>query len=122
MVKKVIVADDSQSWREMYAEEVQGAFPDVQVDAVGTGSELVDRVLSGNYLAVISDNDMEEHSAGLKALKAIRESGSEVPFYLWSAKSIGDKALSSGANGFYAKEEFETDMERLVADITPYLE
>ncbi len=118
-VKNVIVADDSQSWRDMYVEEVQFAFPDVHVDSVESGSELVNRVLSGNYSLVLSDNDMEEHDDGLKALRTIREAGNNVPFYLLSAKSIGEEVLSSGANGFYDKADFDSD--KLVADITQHL-
>ena len=121
MVYNVIVADDHQTWRETQAEEIQDAFPDVRVDKVGTREELVNRVLSGDYSVVVSDNDMEKPSDGLEALKAIREAGNDVPFYLWSAKNIGDEALSSGANGFYKKDQFDTEFERMIEEIAQYL-
>ena len=79
MVKNVIVADDHPSWRGMYVDVVKGSFPDVHVDTVETGSDLVRRVLQGDYSLVISDNDMEEKGAGLKALQTIRQSGNNVP-------------------------------------------
>lgn len=119
MTKKVIIADDHQSWREMYVQAVKSAFPEVNIDEVESGTDLVERVLQGNYSAVISDNDMENKGAGLAALKRIRESGNNVPFYLISAGTNKDTALNSGANGFYKKAEFDSD--QLIADITQYL-
>ena len=119
MTKKIIVADDHPSWREMYVRLVQDAFPNVYVDSVETGSELVKRVLQEDYSVVISDNDMEEHGAGLKALQAIREAGKQVPFYIYSRRSIANEALRLGANGFYNKAQF--DSNRLIADIKQYL-
>src|SRR3989344_4714091 len=85
MVKNVIVADDHPSWRGMYVDIVKGAFPDVNVDAVETGSDLVKRVLEGDYSLVISDNDMEEKGVGLKPLQTIGGSGNNVPLYIVSA-------------------------------------
>ncbi len=89
----VIVADDIDSWREMYIDILQEAFPNVSVDAVSNGSDLVARVLLGNYSVVISDNDMEKPNAGLEALRTLRTSGNNVPFYLLSGKSIREKVL-----------------------------
>ena len=120
MVKSVIVADDCLDWREMNVRKVQEAFPDVHVDSVETGSELVKRVLEGDYSAVISDNNMEEEGAGLKALQTIRETGNQVPFYVCSGSNIGKEALRLGANGFYDKADFDSDQIR--ADLTQYLE
>ena len=42
MVKKVIIADDHQSWREIYVDCIKNAFPHVQVDQVETGKDLVE--------------------------------------------------------------------------------
>ncbi len=122
MVKNVIVADDHPSWRGMYADIVKRAFPDVHVDAVETGSDLVERVLQGDYSLVISDNDMEEKGAGLKALQEIRGSGNNVPLYIVSAGSsaVARNAIHYGANGFYDKSDF--DSERIVKDITQHLQ
>ncbi len=119
MTKNVIVADDHQSWREMYVQAVKYSFPAVNVDEVESGADLVERVLQGNYSVIISDNDMENEGAGLAALKRIRESGNNVPFYLLSAGTNKETALSSGVNGFYKKTEFDPD--QLMADITQYL-
>ena len=122
MVKSVIVADDHPSWREMNVRKVQEAFPDVRVDSVETGSELVKRVLEGNYSVVISDNNMEEEGAGLKALQTIRQSGNNIPLYIVCAGSSADarNAIRYGANGFYDKADFDSDKIR--ADLTQYLE
>jgi len=122
MVYTIIVADDHQTWRETQVGEIQDAFPDVRVDMVETREELVGRVLSGDYSVVVSDNDMENPNDGLEALRAIRSAGNNVPFYLWSARNIGDEAISSGANGFYKKDQFATEFEMMVEEITQYLE
>lgn len=122
MVYNVIVADDHQTWRETQAGEIQDTFPDVRVDVVETREELVDRVLSGDYSVVVSDNDMENPNDGLEALRTIRKAGNNVPFYLWSARNIGDEALGSGANGFYKKDLFATEFEKMVTEIAQYLE
>ena len=121
MVKNAIVADDHPSWREMYVDIVKGAFPDVNVDAVETGSDLVKRVLEGDYSLVISDNDMEEKGVGLKALQTIRGSGNNVPLYIVSAGSsdVARNALRYGANGFYDKADFDSD--KVLEEITSYL-
>ena len=116
----VIVADDIDSWREMYIDILQEAFPNVSVDAVSNGSDLVARVLLGNYSVVISDNDMEKPNAGLEALRTLRTSGNNVPFYLLSGKSIREKVLQAGANEFYNKENFDAD--KIMKDIARYIE
>src|SRR3989338_10529834 len=109
MVKNVIVADDRENWRKMYVAVLSSAFPDVHIDEVETGSDLVKRVLEGDYSLVISDNDMEGQGDGLEALRAIRKAGNNVPFYVISGRSIGDEALRLGANGFYNKALFDSD-------------
>jgi len=120
MIKNVIVADDDPNWRSTYVDAVKNAFPDVNVDSVESGSDLVERVLQGDYSVVISDNDMEEDGAGLKALEAIREAGNQVPFYVCSGKSICDEALRLGANGFFDKICFDSD--KMLEDIAQYLQ
>src|SRR3989338_2121127 len=122
MTKNAIVADDHPSWRGMYVDIVKRAFPDVHVDAVETGSDLVKRVLEGDYSLVISDNDMEEKGVGLKALQTIRGSGNNVPLYIVSGGSsnVARNALSYGANGFYDKSDFDSD--KVLEDITQHLQ
>lgn len=64
---------------------------------------------------------MEEKNAGLEALKRIRESGNEVPFYLLSGGSLDEKtALQNGATGFYRKEDFDSD--KVLADMAEHLQ
>ena len=122
MLKNVIIAEDHLSWRGICVDLVKSSFPDVQVDVVETGSDLVRRVLEGDYSLVISDNDMEEKGAGLKALQTIRGSGNNVPLYMVSSGSsdVVRKALCYGANGFYKKENFNSD--KLLEDIAQHLQ
>ena len=122
MVKSVIVADDDPRWRKMNVRIVQEAFPNVHVDSVETGRELVKLVLEGDYSVVISDNNMEEEGAGLKALQTIRQSGNNIPLYIVCAGSsdVARNAIRYGANGFYDKADFDSD--RLRVDLAQYLE
>ena len=120
MTKKAIVADDRPEWRENYAWGITSNFPDVEVDEVETGAALVERVLGGDYVLVISDNDMEGKGDGLRALEAIRGAGSDIPFYVCSGRAIGDEALRLGATGFYDKARFDSDKVR--EDMAQYLE
>ena|SRR3989338_7582946 len=122
IVKKVIVADDHPSWREIYVGTVKNAFPDVHVDVVETGRDLVERVVSGDYSLAISDNDMEEEGAGIKALRTLREAGNNIPLYIVSGGSsdVARNALRYGASGFYTKTEF--DSATVVTEIAQYLQ
>lgn len=122
MAKKVIIADDDEQWREMHKEVIQRSFPDANIDEVETGTDLVERVLHGDYSLVLSDNNMERTDAGLDALRKIREAGNGVPFYVICAgdSKIAERALLYGANGFYDKAEYDSD--KIVEDITKHLQ
>lgn len=122
MVRNVIVADDHRSWRSIFVSMFENSFPDVHVDVVETGRDLVQRVLAGDYSVAISDNDMEEKGAGLKALRQLRESGNNVPLYIVSGGSsdVARNALRYGASGFYDKDEFVS--AKVVEEIKQYLQ
>lgn len=122
MVKKVIIADDDEIWREMHAVVVKRAFPDVHIDQVETGTDLGERVLQGDYSLVLSDNNMERTDAGLDALRKIREAGNGVPFYVICTgnSKIAGRALLYGANGFYDKAKY--DDEEILKGITKHLQ
>ncbi len=119
MVKRAIVADDSPTWRQIYTSLITSHFPDVNVDQVASGSELVDRVLSEDYCLVISDNDMEGQGGGLRALKRVREAGNQIPFYVISSGNIRTQALGLGANGSYSKDSFNS--HTFLGDMAKYL-
>ena len=122
MRKSVIVADDQANWRRTIFRVIKRVFPDVQIDQVETGEDLTERVLEGDYAVVITDNDMEEHDAGLRAIQQIRESGNGVPIYLifGGSTNTAREALRYGVTKVYEKDDF--DHEQLVADITKHLE
>ena len=70
MDKKIIIAEDDFGMRCRYL-EVMKEFPNVDVDQVGDGSELVNMVKENNYDLIITDNSMP-HMNGFEAIKKIR--------------------------------------------------
>ena len=64
---------------------------------------------------------MENEDAGLEVLRKIRESGSNVPFYLVSATSqrVFRTAIEYGVTGVYDKSNFNAD--ELVKDMVQHL-
>ena len=94
-MKKVIIADDRESWRETYKDIVEDTGLDVEVDEVATGEELVEKVLAGNYDLVITDYDMPPGVLnGVEALGKIRAAGVETPIYVISANNIESEVLA----------------------------
>lgn len=106
MTKKIIVAALERS-RQTYVSELKEIYPNIEIDEVQSGKDLVDRVLSGGYCLVISDGHMAEKNEGLKALSQIREVGIDVPFYMCCGRIAGHEALSLGANGFGSPLTFD---------------
>ncbi len=121
MTKKVIAADDVQTHRELYAEIIPKAFPEVEVEIVETAEDLVSRVLNGDYSLIIADNDTKSKITGVEAIRQIREAGIQTPIYMVAAAStaVQKEALRLGANGFYDKATFDGD--KFIADITKHL-
>jgi len=122
MGKNIIIAEDSNTWRRQYVRSIKRNFPDTHIDEVTTGSELVEKVLAGDYALILTDNDMNDNISGVDAIKQIRQSGNKTPIYMITGgkpQTFTD-ALKYGAEKVYDKAEF--DMDAVLSDITKHLE
>ena len=118
MSKRMILADDTPFVREDYAKEISLLVKDVEIEQVADGESLLDRVRSGGYSLVLTDNRMPKMH-GLEAIKQIREFDQQTPIYLLSSEDVGKYALEAGATGFILKENV---YRQLPAIVKQYLE
>jgi|SRR3989338_6033186 len=121
MLKKVIWADDNQTFRESMIDLLERCCEtesiEAQLDEASDGKELVEKVLGANYDLVFTDNVMQEVH-GLRAIAQIRERNKTVPVYMVSSSEVGRKALELGATGYLDKGDtaaFDSGIERAVA-------
>lgn len=80
-MKKVIIAEDDEGWRERLIEIIlsQG----VKIEEVKNGPELVEKVKAGKYDLIFTDNSMPGGN-GLEAIIEIRKFNKETPIYMVS--------------------------------------
>jgi CheY-like chemotaxis protein len=109
MARKVIVADDNEDVRGSVVDFIEDVCKKEDIyaefDQVPDGKDLVEKVLTGNYDLVLTDNEMIEVS-GLRAIIDIRKQNKTVPIYMLSSSGVGEKALKLGANGYFDKEDY----------------
>ncbi len=102
MPLKLIIAEDDRALRETLLALLQTQFPDLCIDSVGDGRSLVNRVATGHYDLVLTDNQMPQ-LRGLEAIRAIREFNGTIPIYLLTGDAVQRKAQEVGATGFLLK-------------------
>jgi CheY-like chemotaxis protein len=108
MPKRIIIADDYNSLRNLLQIHYQESIEDSLVDAVSNGKELVEKVKNENYDIVITDYDMGlMEMNGIEATRKIREFNTKIPIIIYSGKAeeIEEEALKSGANECIDKRE-----------------
>ena len=98
--------------------ELEGMF---QVDSVSSVEEALEKLEKKRYDAIVSDYQMRGKD-GLEFLKELRESGSNVPFIMFTGKGreeVAIRALNLGANQYLNKTgETETVHTELAHTIT----
>lgn len=72
---RIIIAEDDPNLRKLYRMSVETFIPDGVIDEVNNGSDLVTRVVEGNYDLVLTDNNMPPGLSGLEAIRQIRARG-----------------------------------------------
>ena len=101
---KIIIAEDRRNIGKVYSMCLRGEFPNLEVDVVATGRDLIRRVLLNGYDLVIADNSIDGKNDGLEAVRMIRGEGNKVPIYMISASAgIEEEAKESGVDEFSAK-------------------
>lgn len=114
---KIIIADDSENWRDIYERcfEIKG----FDAETVPSGERLIEKVKSGNYNLAITDNDMGDGITGIKVVSEIRKFNSAIPLFVYSGtKGIEKLCLEAGATGFIDKSN---GVGYLFEKIEPYL-
>lgn len=114
MVKKLIIADDSQTVRTSLRYMVQDLVPDTEIDEVENGADLVRKVQENPlYDLVLTDKNMPIKN-GLEAIREIRMSGNSLlPIYLLSSEieDVSEQALQAGATGYFNKQDKEVQVK-----------
>ncbi|MEK6920278.1 MAG: response regulator [Nanoarchaeota archaeon] len=122
MTKRILIAENDSMWRDIYKNGLKDAFTDIEVDELATnsGKDLVERVLTGEYAVVITDNRKEDAISGMEAIRRIRKAGNNVPLYLITGDNhLDEVARTTGATGFFAKGYFNGS--QFVEKMKPYL-
>ena len=103
-MKPIIIADDEDSMRTTFARFIR-RYSKTEVDEVGDGVDLVERVRQGDYSLVFTDNDMPSMS-GLTAIIKIREFNKSIPICMVSgdkADKVRPEAMGVGATDYIDK-------------------
>ncbi len=113
MSEKVIIADSSGHYRDVYVRVVGVINPNTEIEIVGTKTALVDRVLEdGGNAVVISNGD----NYGLDALQEIRADGNTVPYivcgHFAGNENMIPKFHQAGANIVLSKDGSSVIFER----------
>ena len=124
MAKKIIWADDNQTFRESMLARLErycgNAHVEVEFDEASDGKELVEKVLGAAYDLVFTDNQMTEVH-GLQAISQIRERNKTVPIYMVSSSEVGKLALEVGATGYLDKQDYDGFKSGIETIITTHL-
>lgn len=84
LMKKILIVEDEQHQRELYAMELQE--DGYEVDQAANGKEAVDKVKANKYDCVILDIRMPEMD-GIEALGKILSRDKKVPIIIYTAYS-----------------------------------
>jgi len=114
--KRVIVADDKEEIRSILVRIIMGYRPNIEIDQVSDGEDLVNKIRENGYCVVFTDNSMLKVN-GIEAIRQIRGFNKEIPIYMMSGDFLVEHdALASGANGYIAKpfnlNDIKTVLER----------
>jgi DNA-binding NtrC family response regulator len=116
MTKKIYIADDYNSTRELLLEIVGESLPNYEVRAFPDGKSLLEAIdlYHDDIEAVVTDNNMPN----MNGLDVIRKRSSLYPninFILISGYSLQEEAVKAGAKHFF---ERPFDLEELVSSLS----
>jgi two-component system chemotaxis response regulator CheY len=119
---KVLVADDSRVMRQIVVRTLrQAGYGDWQVVEAVDGRDALDKVGSEGPDLVLSDWNMP-NMTGIEFLRALRASGSSVPFAFVTSEGSDDMratATAAGALGVIVKP-FTPEIFREVLDLVTF--
>ena len=113
----VLHVDDEPGLCEVVADFLEHEHDWLEVETETSASAGLERVRRNSIDCVVSDYDMPEKD-GLELLKSIRETGSDLPFILYTGKGseeIASEAISAGVDD-YLQKEATTDQYAVLAN------
>ena len=117
---RIIIADDSETFRKLLVGVIRKISEDLEIDEVSDGIDLIQKVKENNYDLAITDNTMIKMD-GLVAIERIRLFDKELPIYVVSgAFYIEKKVLEAGATGFIDKYNIDKLEHKLRNVISPH--
>ncbi len=111
MSKRVLMVDRSVDFTNSISFYAKRASPDVDIEYISDGEELVRRARNGGYSMITTVNWLNEQGDGLEAIRRIRVFDREVPIYMVTGSDVRDQALEAGATDFIAKEDLAREPE-----------
>ena len=114
----VIIADDARRYRSILTSIVRRYNKDIEIDEVKNGRDLVERVRTGDYTLVITDNKMPELN-GLEATEQIRTFSPDISICMITSSDSYDDAMRVGVTDWILKSP---NTERELSDfLSKYL-
>jgi PAS domain S-box-containing protein len=113
----VLHVDDEPGLCEVVADFLEHWHDWLDVETANSASAGLERVRQNSIDCVVSDYDMPEKN-GLEFLQSIRETGSDLPFILYTGKGseeIASEAISAGVDD-YLQKEATTDQYAVLAN------
>ncbi len=106
--RKIIWAEDDFLARDVLGRLIRGMLqPDVTLEVVCDGRDLVGKMRSGGYCLALTDGDMISMD-GPDAIRAIRAFDAKTPIYLLSGNVYSPKEVKGiGANGHIYKSDIK---------------
>lgn len=111
-MKTVLIADDEDSLRLLYAEILSQYGYHVCV--VDNGTAALDCVTSGNIDVALLDNQMP----GLTGVEVCAQISDQIPVIIWSGIDCEKAALEAGARYFLPKQNADSDLIKLLKQIS----
>lgn len=116
MAKKIIVAEDQDSIRELI-----GAYLGrkcLEVELCENAEQLLEKIKNTYYDLVLTDNYMSGIK-GIEAVRRIRETDKNIPIYVMSGRGVEIEALQAGATGYIQKPFGLKDLDAIVDSLNP---
>ena len=116
IMKPIIFADDEHYFHVKISEGIRSRLPNVSLELVWSGEELVEKVLSGEYGVIVTDYQMGRFKQnGIEAAQLIRDKEIKTPIFIYSTHEMPSEVLSG--KPIDRAFQKESDFERLLDEV-----
>ncbi|MFW6040573.1 MAG: response regulator, partial [Thermoplasmatota archaeon] len=115
---RLLMVDDEESFLEQAKIFLKKEDKSFEIDTVNSPEKAIKKLQNKDYDVIISDYRMPNMD-GLKLLREVRDSGSDIPFIMFTGKGreeVAMKALNIGADRYLQKGGDPTVQFRVLAD------